>query len=184
MLLASAGLLVRSFVNVMRYDSGFHPSDTLTGTTLLFRPRSSASGRPRQSLTTSARPHPYLHRQFCFRDYRRCPAFNRLRSPPRCHSAKFTTPPSLLDRPPLHHLQQLGKPRPASALPRTTSAPSATRSFKGVASAAMTLQMPCWRLPLSTALLPSTTLPEMHSASGSIGSWDATSSHRSPSRAL
>jgi putative ABC transport system permease protein len=34
-LLASAGLLVRSFVNIMRYDSGFDPSDTLTGTTLL-----------------------------------------------------------------------------------------------------------------------------------------------------
>ncbi|HEY4011647.1 MAG TPA: ABC transporter permease, partial [Acidobacteriaceae bacterium] len=38
-LLASAGLLVRSFVNVMRYDSGFDPSDTLTGTTLLSSPR-------------------------------------------------------------------------------------------------------------------------------------------------
>ena len=34
-LLASAGLLVRSFVNVMRYDSGFDSSDTLTGTTRL-----------------------------------------------------------------------------------------------------------------------------------------------------
>jgi predicted permease len=34
-LLASAGLLVRSFVNVMHYDSGFDASDTLTGTTLL-----------------------------------------------------------------------------------------------------------------------------------------------------
>ena len=39
LLLASAGLLVRSFVNVMRYDSGFDASDTLTGTTLLFGPR-------------------------------------------------------------------------------------------------------------------------------------------------
>jgi putative ABC transport system permease protein len=38
-LLASAGLLVRSFVNVMRYDSGFDSSDTLTGTTLLSGPR-------------------------------------------------------------------------------------------------------------------------------------------------
>jgi predicted permease len=38
-LLASAGLLVRSFVDVMRYDSGFDPSDTLTGTTRLYSPR-------------------------------------------------------------------------------------------------------------------------------------------------
>jgi predicted permease len=38
-LLASAGLLVRSFVNIMRYDSGFDSSDTLTGTTLLSGPR-------------------------------------------------------------------------------------------------------------------------------------------------
>jgi predicted permease len=38
-LLASAGLLVRSFVNVMRYESGFDSSDTLTGTTLLSGPR-------------------------------------------------------------------------------------------------------------------------------------------------
>jgi putative ABC transport system permease protein len=38
-LLASAGLLVRSFVNVMQYDSGFDSSDTLTGTTLLSGPR-------------------------------------------------------------------------------------------------------------------------------------------------
>jgi predicted permease len=38
-LLASAGLLVRSFVNVMRYDSGFDSSDTITGTTLLAGPR-------------------------------------------------------------------------------------------------------------------------------------------------
>jgi putative ABC transport system permease protein len=37
-LLASAGLLVRSFVNVMQYDSSFDPSDTLTGTTLLVGP--------------------------------------------------------------------------------------------------------------------------------------------------
>ncbi|MGB9415535.1 MAG: ABC transporter permease, partial [Acidobacteriaceae bacterium] len=38
-LLASAGLLIRSFVNVMQYDSGFDPSNTLTGTTLLIGPR-------------------------------------------------------------------------------------------------------------------------------------------------
>ncbi|MGA9719911.1 MAG: ABC transporter permease [Acidobacteriaceae bacterium] len=38
-LLASAGLLVRSFVNVMRYDSGFDSSATITGTTLLAGPR-------------------------------------------------------------------------------------------------------------------------------------------------
>jgi putative ABC transport system permease protein len=34
-LLTSAGLLVRSFLNVMQYDSGFDPSNTLTGVTLL-----------------------------------------------------------------------------------------------------------------------------------------------------
>jgi putative ABC transport system permease protein len=34
-LLASAGLLIRSFVNVLRYDSGFDPHNTLTGFTLL-----------------------------------------------------------------------------------------------------------------------------------------------------
>jgi predicted permease len=38
-LLASASLLVRSFVNVMRYDSGFDPSNTLTGTTILTSPQ-------------------------------------------------------------------------------------------------------------------------------------------------
>ena len=38
-LLASALLLVRSFVNVMRYEAGFDPSGTLTGTTLLYSPR-------------------------------------------------------------------------------------------------------------------------------------------------
>jgi len=43
-LLASAGLLVRSFVNVMRYDSGFDPSNILTGTTLLNGPRYAAGG--------------------------------------------------------------------------------------------------------------------------------------------
>lgn len=37
-LLACAGLLVRSFVKVMQYDSGFDPSDTLTATTLLIGP--------------------------------------------------------------------------------------------------------------------------------------------------
>jgi predicted permease len=35
MLLASAGLLVRSFVNVLQYGSGFNPDNTLTGKTLL-----------------------------------------------------------------------------------------------------------------------------------------------------
>jgi len=34
-LLASAGLVVRSFVNVLRFDSGFDPGNTLTGITLL-----------------------------------------------------------------------------------------------------------------------------------------------------
>ncbi|HEX6494108.1 MAG TPA: ABC transporter permease [Acidobacteriaceae bacterium] len=45
-LLASAGLLVRSFVNVMRYDSGFDPSDTLTATTLLYSPHYTPPGEP------------------------------------------------------------------------------------------------------------------------------------------
>lgn len=35
MLLAAAGLLVRSFVNVLQYSSGFDPNHTLTGKTLL-----------------------------------------------------------------------------------------------------------------------------------------------------
>lgn len=35
MLLAAAGLLVRSFVNVLHYSSGFDPGNTLTGKTLL-----------------------------------------------------------------------------------------------------------------------------------------------------
>ena len=34
-LLTSAGLLIRSFVNVLSYDSGFDPSNTLTGVTLI-----------------------------------------------------------------------------------------------------------------------------------------------------
>lgn len=34
-LLASAGLLIRSFVNIMHYESGFDSSDTLTGAALL-----------------------------------------------------------------------------------------------------------------------------------------------------
>lgn len=38
-LLASAGLLIRSFANVLRYDTGFDARDTLTATTLLGRPR-------------------------------------------------------------------------------------------------------------------------------------------------
>jgi predicted permease len=45
-LLASAGLLIRSFVNVMRYDSGFDPSNTLTATTLLYSPRYTPPGEP------------------------------------------------------------------------------------------------------------------------------------------
>ncbi len=43
-LLATAGLLIRSFVNVMRYDSGFDPSNTLTGTTLLYSPHYTPPG--------------------------------------------------------------------------------------------------------------------------------------------
>jgi predicted permease len=42
-LLASSGLLIRSFVNVMRYSSGFDASNTLTATTLLYGPRYSAT---------------------------------------------------------------------------------------------------------------------------------------------
>jgi predicted permease len=34
-LLCSAGLLIRSFVNVLRYENGFDPTHTLTGSTLL-----------------------------------------------------------------------------------------------------------------------------------------------------
>jgi predicted permease len=45
-LLASAGLLIRSFVNVMRYDSGFDSSDTLTGTTFLSGTRYAAGAGP------------------------------------------------------------------------------------------------------------------------------------------
>jgi putative ABC transport system permease protein len=37
-LLASAGLLVRSFINVMRYESGFDPSNTLSASTFLNGP--------------------------------------------------------------------------------------------------------------------------------------------------
>jgi predicted permease len=58
-LLASAGLLVRSFVNVMRYDSGFDSSDTMTGTTLLAGPR---YGHPDQHGMPS--PSPDLVRIF------------------------------------------------------------------------------------------------------------------------
>jgi putative ABC transport system permease protein len=43
-LLASAGLLARSFVNVMHYESGFDSSNTLTGVTLLSRERYPSSG--------------------------------------------------------------------------------------------------------------------------------------------
>jgi predicted permease len=42
-LLCCAGLLIRSFVNVLRYENGFDPTHTLTGTTLL-------SGQRYQSL--------------------------------------------------------------------------------------------------------------------------------------
>jgi putative ABC transport system permease protein len=43
-LLASAGLLARSFVSVMHYESGFDSSNTLTGVTLLSRERYPSSG--------------------------------------------------------------------------------------------------------------------------------------------
>jgi predicted permease len=43
-LLASAGLLIRSFVNVMHYESGFDPSSTLTGFTILTGPRYDSGG--------------------------------------------------------------------------------------------------------------------------------------------
>lgn len=43
-LLASSGLLIRSFMNVMRYDSGFDPTNTLTATTLLNGPRYTDAG--------------------------------------------------------------------------------------------------------------------------------------------
>jgi predicted permease len=44
-LLASAGLLVRSFVNVLHYDSGFDPRNTLTAVTLLNSSRYSTAER-------------------------------------------------------------------------------------------------------------------------------------------
>jgi predicted permease len=44
-LLAGSGLLIRSFVNVMRYDSGFDASNTLTATTLLYSPRYAEPGQ-------------------------------------------------------------------------------------------------------------------------------------------
>jgi predicted permease len=44
-LLASAGLLVRSFVNVLHYDSGFDPHNTLTAVTLLNSSRYSTPER-------------------------------------------------------------------------------------------------------------------------------------------
>jgi predicted permease len=48
-LLASAGLLTRSFVNVLRYTSGFDPSNTLTGVTLISgRHFDAADGRIRR----------------------------------------------------------------------------------------------------------------------------------------
>ena len=56
-LLASAGLLVRSFVNVMRYDSGFDPSDTLTGSTLLTGPRYESHSEAVRSFIDTLLPH-------------------------------------------------------------------------------------------------------------------------------
>ena len=44
-LLASAGLLVRSFINVLHYDSGFDPHNTLTAVTLLNSSRYSTAER-------------------------------------------------------------------------------------------------------------------------------------------
>ena len=58
-LLASASLLVRSFVNVMRYDSGFDSSDTLTGTTLLIGPRYTSPAADHQ-----LNPEPQTMRRF------------------------------------------------------------------------------------------------------------------------
>jgi predicted permease len=45
-LLAAAGLLIRSFINVMRYESGFDPSNTLTGVTHLEGSRYNAGAQP------------------------------------------------------------------------------------------------------------------------------------------
>jgi predicted permease len=47
MLLAAAGLLIRSFVNVLQYGSGFDPDHTLTGRTLLTGNRYQSSGARR-----------------------------------------------------------------------------------------------------------------------------------------
>ena len=47
MLLAAAGLLIRSFVNVLRYDAGFDPMNTLTGKTLLSGSRYETPGARR-----------------------------------------------------------------------------------------------------------------------------------------
>jgi predicted permease len=44
-LLTSAGLLVRSFINVLSYDSGFDPSHTLTGVTLISGQQYDATGQ-------------------------------------------------------------------------------------------------------------------------------------------
>jgi predicted permease len=51
-LLSSSGLLIRSFVNVMRYDSGFDPSNTLTATTLLYSPRYTTPGQATRNFIT------------------------------------------------------------------------------------------------------------------------------------
>jgi putative ABC transport system permease protein len=58
-LLSSAGLLIRSFVNIMRYDSGFDSSDTLTGTTLLTGPRYTSPAANHE-----LNPEPQLMRRF------------------------------------------------------------------------------------------------------------------------
>lgn len=47
-LLCCAGLLIRSFVNVLRYTNGFDPTHTLTGTTLLSGQRYQSPESPRR----------------------------------------------------------------------------------------------------------------------------------------
>jgi putative ABC transport system permease protein len=55
-LLASADLLVRSFVNVLRYDSGFEPRNTLTGVTLISGQQFDASGEQIRGLVNRLLP--------------------------------------------------------------------------------------------------------------------------------
>jgi predicted permease len=55
MLLAGAGLLIRSFVNVLQYGSGFDANNTLTGTTLLTS-RRYQSGEARRNFTQALLP--------------------------------------------------------------------------------------------------------------------------------